>query len=72
MKIKFLRDMVFAGKSYKVGTFAEVEESADLTLALGAKWAEVAPEETKSNNTKSLPSMPDGMGNTLSGSNDTF
>lgn len=43
MKIKFLRDMVFCGKSYTAGSVAEFAESPDLRRCLNSKWLEVVP-----------------------------
>ena len=50
MRVKFLRDMVFGGKSYAAGSVAEFAESPDLRRCLSSKWLEVVPEKKTVNN----------------------
>ena len=55
MRVKFLRDMVFCGKSYAAGSVAEIAESPDLRRCLSSKWLEVAPEKRTVNNGSEQP-----------------
>lgn len=50
MKIKFLRDMVFCGKSYTAGSVAEFAESPDLRRCLNSKWLETVPGKKAESN----------------------
>lgn len=45
MRVKFLRDMVFAGKPYTAGSVVDLADSRDLRRSIACKWVEVLPEK---------------------------
>lgn len=75
MRIKFLRDMVFCGKSYTAGSVAEFAESPDLRRCLSSKWLEVVPgKKTESSGSERiLADAADGGADYMDGiRNDTI